>query len=287
MLATTASAREVMQIGSWAYSTCHTPHSQTPWQMWKPQEHVQVVARVRPFSDAELQSAGPSPPLCSLRAHSATSIACVDPTDPDTEEVFACDQVLWSLPSTPAAECVGQEEIFQCVGVPHVDLLCEGYHSCIFAYGQSASGVPASCCTFPDWLHPCNPPLPVVKANTARGVWVLARVPNGKLQLHALSWIMRQQFPRLPGTRAQAKAGSQAVVPALFHCLPVGGHWKVFRPNNRCLTSGHWRRPWALPQPREKNSQRTATGCQIPKRSLGPSWMLPCPLAALLCFHRI
>lgn len=66
------------------------------------------------------------------------------PSNPDIEHTFAFDYVFWSMPPeqvTAPVPFAGQEEVYEQVGVPQLDSMFEGYNGCIFAYGQTSSGV--------------------------------------------------------------------------------------------------------------------------------------------------
>ncbi|KAK9077288.1 hypothetical protein SSX86_005625 [Deinandra increscens subsp. villosa] len=86
---------------------------------------VQVLIRIRPLNNMELNSHGYS--RC-LKQESAQRVTFVG--HPETR--FTFDHV--------ACETIDQETLFRMAGLPMVENCLSGYNSCIFAYGQTGSG---------------------------------------------------------------------------------------------------------------------------------------------------
>jgi hypothetical protein len=100
------------------------------------------MVRVRPFNKKEIAEVG-GIPVCTLACHSDTMISCIDPSNPEVENVFPFDGVFWSMPDDQVKAAIpfaDQQDVYKLVGVPQLDSMFEGYNGCIFAYGQTSSG---------------------------------------------------------------------------------------------------------------------------------------------------
>lgn len=119
-------------------------------------DNVRVMVRVRPFNKKEIDEVG-GIPTCTLQVPSDTLISCIDPNDPNTpEHTFAFDYVFWSMPADQISAPVpiaDQAMVYEQVGTPQLDSMFEGYNGCIFAYGQTSSGVSFLCVDFYPVYH--------------------------------------------------------------------------------------------------------------------------------------
>lgn len=106
-------------------------------------DNVRVMVRVRPFNNKEITEAFGNP-TCTLACNSDSLISCIDPSNPSVESVFPFDYIFWSMPDSQVKAGVpesDQADVYKIVGVPQLDSMFEGYNGCIFAYGQTSSGV--------------------------------------------------------------------------------------------------------------------------------------------------
>eukprot|EP00756_Hemistasia_phaeocysticola_P054617 Hpha_TRINITY_DN30530_c0_g1::TRINITY_DN30530_c0_g1_i1::g.193680::m.193680/K17914/KIF13; kinesin family member 13 len=113
---------------------------------------VQVYVRVRPFNEREIQIQNelqPDEPLRSLVDIPDGSSGPLVLLDHENEhlpkEQFAFDQVLWSIPTEQqqlrdASDFATQEDVYSLVGTVALENAWQGYHTCVFAYGQTGAG---------------------------------------------------------------------------------------------------------------------------------------------------
>eukprot|EP00759_Apiculatamorpha_spiralis_P001483 PhF_6_TR10548/c2_g1_i2/m.16720/K17914/KIF13; kinesin family member 13 len=109
--------------------------------------NVRVCLRVRPLLPREIakdtEEGITTPTPCIVANNHAVTI--LDPKTFLPKEAFEFDEVFWGVPPAQIAiECpapvVGQEEVYQSVGVPAVQAAMRGLNACLFAYGQTGSG---------------------------------------------------------------------------------------------------------------------------------------------------
>jgi Kinesin motor domain len=93
---------------------------------------VKVAVRVRPLIGIET-SAGCQPCLCG---------------DSENNQIVVGDDRIFQVDYAFGSEST-QEEVYEATVRPLVQRSLEGYNSCVFAYGQSGSGIAAiAICTF-------------------------------------------------------------------------------------------------------------------------------------------
>eukprot|EP01065_Artemidia_motanka_P049758 TRINITY_DN8341_c0_g3_i1.p1 TRINITY_DN8341_c0_g3~~TRINITY_DN8341_c0_g3_i1.p1 ORF type:complete len:1155 (+),score=394.08 TRINITY_DN8341_c0_g3_i1:23-3466(+) len=115
-------------------------------------QNVQVYVRVRPFNDRELKIQDESADGERLRAvldipHGPTAeLHVLDHTEEfQAKEAFVFDRVLWSIPAEQQPlrgpdDFADQVDVFETVGRPALENAWNGFHTCIFAYGQTGAG---------------------------------------------------------------------------------------------------------------------------------------------------
>ena len=120
-------------------------------------DNVRVMVRVRPFNRKEIEEVG-GIPTCTLECNSTTQLTCINPENPDVADSFPFDYVFWSMPpdqvkAAPSVPIADQPDVYKQVGVPQLESMFDGYNGCIFAYGQTSSGM---CCCYV-LAHRCCP----------------------------------------------------------------------------------------------------------------------------------
>eukprot|EP01062_Namystynia_karyoxenos_P061980 TRINITY_DN5479_c0_g1_i1.p1 TRINITY_DN5479_c0_g1~~TRINITY_DN5479_c0_g1_i1.p1 ORF type:complete len:735 (+),score=161.32 TRINITY_DN5479_c0_g1_i1:88-2205(+) len=128
--------------------------------------NVQVMVRVRPFTDEQLAKwlqarkqiesstdpgdwesqpwwcsnpDGPSSVL-SLEKDGRT-LCAINPAKPDDVHMHKVDHCFWSQSALePGKPPAGNRDVYEMAGAPVLDAALEGYNACIFAYGQTGSG---------------------------------------------------------------------------------------------------------------------------------------------------
>ena len=106
-------------------------------------DNVRVMIRIRPFNKKEIAEVG-GIPTCTLRVESDTLVSCIDPANEDNVATFPFDCIFWSMPADQVPAPIAfadQPEVYAQVGVPQLDSMFDGYNGCIFAYGQTSSGM--------------------------------------------------------------------------------------------------------------------------------------------------
>jgi len=95
--------------------------------------NVKVAVRVRPFNQREKDKK--SRCIVTMRQQQTVLV------HPYTEQVqsFMFDHSFWSFDNV-AHNCMGQLQIFDCIGQPMVDKCLQGFNCTIMAYGQTGSG---------------------------------------------------------------------------------------------------------------------------------------------------
>ena len=109
-------------------------------------DHVKVFVRIRPFNLKEVTEAE-GDLKATLVVNSDTSLCCINPKDESRRHVFPFDLVLWSVPQEQikdtAVKMKGQADVFTNIGLPILNSSFDGYNGCVFAYGQTSSGMPS------------------------------------------------------------------------------------------------------------------------------------------------
>ena len=122
---------------------------------------VEAMVRVRPFSKRELDklkaddSNGMPQSIVMMKGR---RVSLLDPAKDFQEcDAFDFDEAFWSIPESQweidmedefvrkaikemGVHCVGQQEVFEKTGMLAVQHAFDGFHSCIFAYGQTGAG---------------------------------------------------------------------------------------------------------------------------------------------------
>ncbi|KAG1672520.1 hypothetical protein FOA52_002829 [Chlamydomonas sp. UWO 241] len=93
-------------------------------------DSVQVMVRVRPVSDMEVEASSSSDEPACLRISGECMVTAYNPGKQPKQ--FTYDRVL--------AEDASQNDVFEVAGVPMVDNCMAGYNSSIFVYGQTGAG---------------------------------------------------------------------------------------------------------------------------------------------------
>ena len=122
---------------------------------------VEAMVRVRPFNKRELDKMKVEEPGAlpqSIVMMKGRRVSLLDPDNKYQEcDAFDFDEAFWSIPESQWAvdmkdefvlkaikdmgvHCVDQEEVFEKTGAKVVDHAFDGFHSCIFAYGQTGAG---------------------------------------------------------------------------------------------------------------------------------------------------
>ena len=107
-------------------------------------DNVRVMVRVRPFNKKEFAECGGNCPPCTLTVNSETMISCTDPAHEDNVATFPFDNIFWSMPADQVQAPIpfaDQPDVYKLVGQPQLDSMFDGYNGCIFAYGQTSSGI--------------------------------------------------------------------------------------------------------------------------------------------------
>ncbi|PFH56478.1 hypothetical protein XA68_16433 [Ophiocordyceps unilateralis] len=106
--------------------------------------NVRVVVRVRAFLPREIErdaqclvSMDPDSQVTTLHAPPAQS--CRSRSRDETDRRFAFDGSFWSH-SVDDGHYAGQEDVYNSLGEEFLDHNFDGYHTCIFAYGQTGAG---------------------------------------------------------------------------------------------------------------------------------------------------
>eukprot|EP00756_Hemistasia_phaeocysticola_P065716 Hpha_TRINITY_DN8744_c0_g1::TRINITY_DN8744_c0_g1_i1::g.45229::m.45229 len=129
-----------------------------------PEVKVEAMVRVRPFNRRELdlvrkENQGETKPIVSMNGR---RVAVLNPdTDFQEHEAFDFDEAFWSIPKEQMMSggidlndpsmlavakqmgidhVVGQQEVYVKSGARCITHAFEGFHSCIFAYGQTGAG---------------------------------------------------------------------------------------------------------------------------------------------------
>eukprot|EP01061_Rhynchopus_euleeides_P009690 TRINITY_DN188_c0_g1_i1.p1 TRINITY_DN188_c0_g1~~TRINITY_DN188_c0_g1_i1.p1 ORF type:complete len:942 (+),score=498.09 TRINITY_DN188_c0_g1_i1:264-3089(+) len=122
---------------------------------------VEAMVRVRPFNKRELEKLKQEDPNGmpqSIVMMKGRRVSLLDPEKNYQEcEAFDFDEAFWSIPESQwsidmddefvrkaikdmGVHCVGQQEVFEKTGLLAVQHAFDGFHSCIFAYGQTGAG---------------------------------------------------------------------------------------------------------------------------------------------------
>lgn len=117
------------------------------------EENVQVVIRVRPFNnrELELQRQQTDKPLRSVVAMPdgmAGKVTFYEKAPGASQEYkvgdeFQYTKTFWSIPEEQQPHAfapVSQEDVYESIGRPMVKYAVAGFHNCVFAYGQTGSG---------------------------------------------------------------------------------------------------------------------------------------------------
>eukprot|EP00040_Diaphanoeca_grandis_P036360 m.231560 g.231560 ORF g.231560 m.231560 type:complete len:1168 (+) comp33603_c2_seq1:217-3720(+) len=94
---------------------------------------VQVAVRVRPFNSREKKNSSHN--VITMKG---PTTEITNPAN-GANHTFHFDHSFWTFDDKDS-NFVGQEQVFESVGVGVIDNSFEGYNSCIFAYGQTGSG---------------------------------------------------------------------------------------------------------------------------------------------------
>ncbi len=111
---------------------------------------VKVGVRVRPFNDRE-KTLGCE--LCVRMSEDAKSTFLIDTDDTRHERQFTFDHSFWSHdgfreadasgllePDSQESSYASQQLVYDQIGVQVLNNAWEGYHCCLFAYGQTGAG---------------------------------------------------------------------------------------------------------------------------------------------------
>eukprot|EP00759_Apiculatamorpha_spiralis_P056890 PhF_6_TR8322/c0_g1_i2/m.12946 len=106
---------------------------------------VRAVARIRPFSAAELSLSTDDDQVTSILYAQDNVVTLLDPAKSySAKEAFMFDECFWSIPATQnqysGKPFASQEAVFDAVGRPLVDEILAGYNCTVMAYGQTGSG---------------------------------------------------------------------------------------------------------------------------------------------------
>ncbi|KAK9459852.1 P-loop containing nucleoside triphosphate hydrolase protein [Lipomyces oligophaga] len=110
--------------------------------------NVQVLVRVRPFLQREIDAGSNCLVQMNSKAHTTTIVPHIDESSGVYEGVrsnkaqkeFVFDESLWSVNNNTVNEFVDQKTLYKKVGQEFLDHSLDGYHTCILAYGQTGSG---------------------------------------------------------------------------------------------------------------------------------------------------